>query len=86
MQAATKLTPVAPRDLPTPYAGTPVALDRIGDGIGYQPKAEDVDVWSKMSKQQQSQQIGPAILAAENNGESGLKNYATKATEPTMKT
>jgi hypothetical protein len=64
MQAATKLTPVAPRELPTPYAGTPVALDRIGDGIGYQPKAEDLDVWSRLSKQQQSQQVGPAILAA----------------------
>jgi hypothetical protein len=64
MQAATKLTPVAPRELPTPYAGTPVALDRIGDGIGYQPKAEDLDVWSKVSKHQQSQQVGPAILAA----------------------
>ncbi len=64
MQAATTLTPVAPRDLPTPYAGTPVALDRNGDGIGYQPKAEDLDVWSKVSKHQQSQQVGPAILAA----------------------
>ena len=64
MQAATKLTPVAPRDFPTRYAGTPVTLDRIGDGIGYQPKAEDSDVWSRVSKQQQSQQIGPVILAA----------------------
>lgn len=64
MQAATKLTPVALKDFPTPHAGTPVALDRIGDGIGYQPKLEDLDVWSKLSKQQQSQQIGPAILAA----------------------
>ena len=64
MQAATKLTPVAPRDFPTPYAGTPVALDRNGDGVGYQPKLEDVDVWSRLSKQQQAQQIGPAILAA----------------------
>lgn len=64
MQAATKLTPVAPRDFPTPYVGTPVALDRIGDGIGYQPKSEDLDVWSRVSKQQQAQQIGPAILAA----------------------
>ena len=64
MQAATKLTPVAPRHFPTSHAGTPVALDRIGDGIGYQPNAEDLDVWSKVSKQQQSQQIGPAILAA----------------------
>lgn len=64
MQAATKLTPVAPRGFPTRYAGTPVALDRIGDGIGYQPKAEDSDVWPKVSKQQQSQQIGPAILTS----------------------
>jgi hypothetical protein len=64
MRAATKLTPVAPRDFPTPYVGTPVALDRIGDGIGYQPKSEDLDVWSRVSKQQQAQQIGPAILAA----------------------
>ena len=66
MQAATKLTAVAPQKFPTTNTGTPVALDRIGDGIGYQPKAEDSDVWSKVSKQQQSQQIGPAILAASN--------------------
>lgn len=66
MQAATKLTPVAPKEFPTPHAGTPVALDRIGDGIGYQPKAEDVDVWPKVSKQQQLQQIGPTILASSN--------------------
>jgi hypothetical protein len=64
MQAATKLTPVAPRDFPTPYAGTPVALDRIGEGIGYQPELQDVDVWPKVSKQQQSQQIGPTMLLA----------------------
>lgn len=64
MQAATRLTPVVAKDFPTPHSGTPVALDRIGDGIGYQPTAEDADVWSKVSKQQQSQQIGPAILAA----------------------
>ncbi len=63
MQAATRLTPVAPNDFPTPYAGTPVALDRIGQGIGYQPDLDDVDVWSKVSKQQQSQQVGPGILA-----------------------
>ena len=64
MQAATKLTPVAPRDFPTPHAGTPVALDRIGDGIGYQPELQDMDVWPKVSKQQQSQQIGPTMLLA----------------------
>ena len=64
MQAATKLIPVAPGDFPTPYAGTPVALDRIGEGIGYQPELQDLDVWPKVSKQQQSQQIGPTILAA----------------------
>lgn len=63
MQAATKLTPVTPRGFPTPYAGTPVALDRIGEGIGYQPELQDFDVWPKVSKQQQSQQIGPTILA-----------------------
>lgn len=63
MQAATRLTPVAPSEFPTPYAGTPVALDRIGEGIGYQPELQDVDIWSKVSKQQQSQQIGPGILA-----------------------
>lgn len=64
MQAATKLTPVAPGDFPTPYAGTPVTVDRIGEGIGYQPELQDVDIWSKVSKQQQSQQIGPAMLLA----------------------
>lgn len=64
MEAATKLTPVTLKHFPTPHPGTPVALDRIGDGIGYQPKAEDSDVWSRVSKQQQSQQIGPGILVA----------------------
>lgn len=64
MQAATKLTPVAPKDFPTRYPGTPVALDRIGDGVGYQPELQDGDVWPKVSKQQQSQGIGPTILAA----------------------
>ncbi len=64
MQAATKLTPVAPKDFPTRYPGTPVALDRIGDGIGYQPELQDGDVWPEVSKQQQSQGIGPSILAA----------------------
>jgi hypothetical protein len=64
MQAATKLTPVAPKNFPTRYPGTPVALDRIGDGVGYQPELQDGDVWPKVSKQQQSQGIGPTILAA----------------------
>jgi len=61
MQAATRLIPLAPSAFPTPYAGTPVALDRIGDGVGYQPQLGDFDVWAKLSKQQQSQQIGPTI-------------------------
>lgn len=64
MQAATRLTPVAASDFPTPYAGTPITLDRIGDGIGYQPQLQDQDVWPRVSKQQRSQQIGPNILAA----------------------
>jgi hypothetical protein len=64
MQAATKLTPVAPSDFPTPYAGTPVALDRIGEDIGYQPELQDGDIWPKVSKQQRAQQIGPAMLLA----------------------
>ena len=64
MQAATKLTAVAPKHFPTRYPGTPVALDRIGQGIGYQPELQDGDVWPKVSKQQQSQEIGPSILAA----------------------
>ena len=61
MQPATKLTPVSPRGFPTPHAGTPVTLDRIGAGIGYQPEPQDGDVWPKVSKQQQAQQIGPII-------------------------
>jgi Right handed beta helix region len=64
MQAATRLTPFAPGEFPTPYAGTPVAVDRIGDGVGYQPELQDMDVWANVSKQQQSQQIGPSIIMA----------------------
>jgi hypothetical protein len=61
MQAATKLTPVRPGSFPTPHPGTPVALDRNGAGVGYQPQVEDEDIWSKVSKQQQAQQIGPTL-------------------------
>jgi len=61
MQAATKLAPILPRSFPTPHAGTPITVDRIGTGIGYQPEMGDDDIWSKVSKQQQEQQIGPTL-------------------------
>lgn len=61
MQSATKLTPVRPGSFPTPNAGTPVAVDRIGAGIGYEPAPGDNDIWAKVSKQQKEQRIGPTI-------------------------
>jgi len=61
MQSATKLIAVRPNSFPTPNAGTPVAVDRIGAGIGYQPEPGDTDIWSKVSKQQRDQRIGPTI-------------------------
>lgn len=61
LQAATRLTALPPRSFPTPHAGTPVAVDRIGAGIGYQPQSEDQDIWPKLSKQQQAQRIGPTL-------------------------
>jgi hypothetical protein len=64
LQAATRLTPIRPSAFPTPYAGTPVALDRLGTGAGYQPELQDLDVWAKVSKQQKSQNLGPRILLA----------------------
>jgi hypothetical protein len=63
MQAATKLSPFPPSAFPTPHAGTPVALDRIGAGIGYQPELQDGDIWRKVSKQQQAQQLGTGIVS-----------------------
>jgi hypothetical protein len=63
MQAATKLTVLPPRSFPTRYTGTPVAVDRVGAGIGYQPEVQDSDVWSKLSGAQRTQQIGPTIIA-----------------------
>src|SRR5579863_206798 len=64
MQSATKLAVLPPRAFPTRYAGTPVAVDRIGAGIGYEPEGGDEDIWPKLSKQQQSQQIGPTLMMA----------------------
>ncbi len=64
MQSATKLTAVRPSSFPTPNAGTPVAVDRIGAGIGYQPTAGDNDLWPKISKQQRDQRIGPTITVS----------------------
>lgn len=61
MEPATKLQALAPQSFPTPHPGTPVALDRHHNGVGYQPTAGDDDVWTKLSKQQQSQQIGPTL-------------------------
>ncbi len=61
MEAATKLTAVPPRGFPTRYAGTPVALDRVGAGVGYQPQVEDEDIWRRVSPAQQKQDIGPQI-------------------------
>jgi hypothetical protein len=61
LQAATKLTAVAPNGFPTPHAGTPVAVDRQGAGVGYQPEPGDKDIWAKASKQQQAQRIGPTL-------------------------
>jgi hypothetical protein len=61
MQAATRLTPVRPEGFPTPHAGTPVALDRYGTNLGYQPEPGDFDIWKKVSKEQQSQRIGPTL-------------------------
>ncbi|MGA8622322.1 MAG: right-handed parallel beta-helix repeat-containing protein [Candidatus Sulfotelmatobacter sp.] len=61
MQAATKLTAVSPSSFPTPHAGTTVAVDRIGAGIGYQPQLQDGDIWAKVSQAQRSQQLGPTI-------------------------
>jgi hypothetical protein len=63
LQSATRLTPVSPDAFPTRYPGTPVSLDRIGDGIGYQPELQDLDAWPNVSEQQRAQQIGPAILS-----------------------
>ena len=62
MESATKLTALPPNSFPTPHAGTPVAVDRIGSGVGYQPELQDLDIWDKVSKQQQAQQIGPTFL------------------------
>ena len=62
MESATKLTAFPPHSFPTPHAGTPVAVDRIGSGVGYQPELQDLDIWAKVSKQQQAQQIGPTFL------------------------
>jgi hypothetical protein len=61
MQSATKLTAVRPNAFPTPNPGTPVAVDRIGAGIGYEPASGDNDIWAKVSKQQRDQRIGPTI-------------------------
>lgn len=61
MQSATKLQPVAPQSFPTPQPGTPVAIDRHRTGVGYEPAIGDDDIWAKLSKQQQSQQIGPTL-------------------------
>ena len=61
MEAATKLTALPPRAFPTAHTGTPVAVDRSGAGVGYQPELNDGDIWSKLSKQQQAQQIGPTL-------------------------
>ena len=62
MEAATKLTALPPSSFPTPHAGTPVAVDRIGAGIGYQPELQDLDIWAKVSKAQRAQQIGPSLI------------------------
>ena len=64
MLAATKLTSLPPSSFPTAHAGTPVAVDRIGAGIGYQPELQDGDIWAKVSQQQRAQQIGPTIVSA----------------------
>jgi hypothetical protein len=61
MQAATKLEPLPPRGFPTPQPGTPIALDRKGTHIGYQPVAVDADIWNKLSKVQQAQKFGPTL-------------------------
>ncbi len=61
MQAATRLTATRPGSFPTPHRGTPVAVDRIGAGIGYQPELQDGDIWAKVSKAQRAQQLGPTI-------------------------
>jgi len=61
MQAATKLTPVSPRGFPTAHPGTPVAVDRKGTGVGYEPEPGDRDIWAKLSKEQQVQRIGPTL-------------------------
>jgi len=61
MQPATKVVALAPRSFPTPNPGTPVAVDRHHSGQGYQPTTGDGDIWTKLSKQQQSQQIGPTL-------------------------
>lgn len=62
MESATRLTPLPPSSFPTPHTGTPVAVDRIGERIGYQPELQDLDIWDRLSKQQQAQQIGPTFL------------------------
>jgi hypothetical protein len=46
MQNATILTPVAPTAFPTVQTGTPVTVDRDGAGVGYQPTAQDIDIWT----------------------------------------
>ncbi len=62
MEPATKLQVLAPQSFPTPQPGTPVAVDRHHSGIGYQPTNGDGEIWTKLSKQQQSQQIGPTLI------------------------
>ncbi len=62
MQAATKVVGVPPSGFPTRYAGTPVVVDRVGQGLGYAAEDEDTDVWSKLSKVQQDQHIGPTMI------------------------
>ncbi len=61
LEPATRLQALAPQSFPTPYPGTPIAVDRHHKGVGYQPTAGDDDIWTKLSKQQQSQQIGPTL-------------------------
>jgi hypothetical protein len=59
LEPVSTITAVTPSGFPT--SKYPVSVDRFGDGIGYEPSPNDVDLTGKFTKNQLKENIGPGI-------------------------